>query len=84
MSTLTDREAIDALVKDKLVEFGVDRDRIRPQASFDELDVDSLDIVELHQSVKNTLGIDIKVSAFDAVETVGEALTLIYQYAGIE
>ncbi|MGX7825348.1 acyl carrier protein [Actinokineospora sp. 24-640] len=84
MSTVIDRKAIDTLVEDTLVDFGVDRDRITPEASFDELEVDSLDIVELHQTVKNRLGVNLKVADFDTIETIGEALSLIYRRAGLE
>jgi acyl carrier protein len=84
MSVALDRDVIGKLVIDTLVDFGVDRSRITPQATFDDLEVDSLDIVELRQTVKRELAIDIRADEFDDIETIGDALELMYRRAGLE
>jgi acyl carrier protein len=83
MSVALDRNAIDKLVTDTLVDFGVDRSQITADATFDDLEVDSLDIVELRQAVKREFAIDIRATEFDTIETIGQALALIYQRAGL-
>ena len=83
MSADLDRNAIDKLVTDTLVDFGVDRSQITADAKFDDLEVDSLDIVELRQAVKREFAIDIRAAEFDTIETIGQALALIYQRAGL-
>lgn len=84
MSVALDRDVIARLVTDTLVDFGVDRSQITPEAGFDDLEVDSLDIVELRQTIKRELAIDIAANEFDELDTVGEALALMYRRAGLE
>lgn len=83
MSEVLDRELIESFVIDKLVVLGVDRSQITPESTFDELEVDSLDFVELTQAVKKELAIPVAPKDFDDSSTVGQALATIYQKAGL-
>jgi len=67
------REQITQRIRDALVEFGVESDQLRPEASLEELDVDSLDLFELGQILHQDFGIEVEPEDFEEVETLGEA-----------
>ena len=64
-------------VMDALVEFGEERENLSPQARFADLDVDSLDLVELAQIVEDEYGIEVADSDLDKIETVDDVVELI-------
>ncbi|BCJ50036.1 acyl carrier protein [Actinoplanes sp. NBRC 14428] len=82
MAQVVDREVVTRLVADTLVQFGVERSEITAQAKFDELDIDSIDVVELRQAIKNEFGVDIRAADFDKVDTVHDAVALVCRQAG--
>ncbi len=71
-------QAFDAL-RDAAVEvLSVDPSAVTEQASFaDDLDADSLDLVELVMAVEDRLGISIGEDDLGDVRTVGDAVNLI-------
>jgi acyl carrier protein len=71
------KEQIQQRVTDALVEFGEERENITPEARFEQLEVDSLDLVELAQIVEDEYGIELQDSDLDKVETVGDVVELI-------
>jgi acyl carrier protein len=71
------KEQIESRVIDALVEFGEERENVTPQSRFEELEVDSLDLVELAQIVEDEYGVEIKDSDLDKVETVSDVVDLI-------
>ncbi|MFF3607038.1 acyl carrier protein [Streptomyces sp. NPDC002463] len=83
-STTLDRASIEQFVTDALVELGVDASDVVPGAALDDLEIDSLDMVELAQSVKRDLGVPIRTKDFDGIDTVGQILELCYEKAGVE
>ncbi|GGV06923.1 hypothetical protein GCM10010275_53620 [Streptomyces litmocidini] len=83
-STTPDRAAIEQFITDALVELGVDEGDVLPGAALDDLEIDSLDMVELAQSVKRDLGVPVRTKDFDGIETVGQILELCYRKAGVE
>ncbi|MEA2171403.1 MAG: acyl carrier protein [Solirubrobacteraceae bacterium] len=76
------REAIQTRVFDALVEFGADADEITLEATFEALDIDSLDLVELGQIVQEEYGVEIKGEDMPNMKTVGSAVDLIAERAG--
>jgi acyl carrier protein len=66
-------------VIEALVEFGEERENVSLSARFADLDVDSLDLVELAQIVEDEYGIEVKDSDLDKVETVGDVVELVSQ-----
>ncbi|MET9932251.1 MULTISPECIES: acyl carrier protein [unclassified Streptomyces] len=84
MSDTLDRATIEQFITDALVELGVDASDVRPGAALDDLEIDSLDMVELAQSVKRDLGVPVRTKDFDGIDTVGEILALCYEKAGVE
>ena len=54
-------------------------EKVTLEASFaDDLDADSLDLVELVMALEEQFGITVDESELDGVETVGEAFDLVY------
>lgn len=77
MSTTATREEIEDRVVSALVTFGVEPSEINRDAAFEQLDVDSLDLVELAQIVEDEYGVQLKGEDVQNLRTVGDALDLI-------
>jgi len=70
--------AFDALRKAAVEVLSVEPDQVTEEASFaDDLDADSLDLVELVMSLEDALGVSIPEDDLEDVTTVGDALDLI-------
>ncbi|WNE95275.1 phosphopantetheine-binding protein [Streptomyces luomodiensis] len=82
-TTPVTREAVSAFVTEALADFGADPDAITMDATFEDLEIDSLDLVELGQAVKKTFGIHVRPKDMDDVKTVGEALDAMLATAGL-
>ncbi|BCJ75929.1 hypothetical protein CS0771_54730 [Catellatospora sp. IY07-71] len=50
---------VEQFLSRELVDLGVEDEAIRPEAKFDELDIDSLDVADLMTSLKKNYGVDI-------------------------
>ncbi|SCG76982.1 acyl carrier protein [Micromonospora coxensis] len=50
---------VEQFLHTELVDLGVEEEAIRPDAKFDQLDIDSLDVADLMTSVKKSYGVDI-------------------------
>ncbi|MEA2296832.1 MAG: acyl carrier protein [Solirubrobacteraceae bacterium] len=75
--TTVTREAIQTRVFSALEEFGAEPDEISLEATFESLDVDSLDLVELGQIVQEEYGVEIKGEDMPKLKTVGDSVDLI-------
>jgi acyl carrier protein len=71
------KDAIQARVYQALEEFGAEPADLAPDATFEALDVDSLDLVELGQIVHEEYGVEIKGEDMPKLKTVGDVVTLI-------
>jgi acyl carrier protein len=71
------REEIENGIFDAIATFGPDRDSVTREATFEDLDVDSLDLVELAQIVEEDYGIRIETSDFKDITTVGQAVDAV-------
>ncbi|HEU0019459.1 MAG TPA: acyl carrier protein [Thermoleophilaceae bacterium] len=76
------KEDIAQRVHEALVEFGAEPGAIVPEARFELLDVDSLDLVELAQIAEDDYGVQIATEDLKRIETVGQAVDLIAERAG--
>ncbi len=74
-----DRTEIESKLTDLLVdELGIERDDITQDAKFEEdLDVDSLGVVELLMALEDNFGVKIPDEEAEQITTVGEAVDLV-------
>ena len=70
-------EAVETTVRDALVQFGPEPDDIKRDATFEELDVDSLDLAELSQIIEEEFGVALKGEDVAKIKTVGDAVDLV-------
>jgi acyl carrier protein len=71
----TDR--VEQVIFDGLVEVGAERNAISRQATFEDLDVDSLDLVEVSQIVEDEFGVQLEGDDVKDLKTVGEVIDLV-------
>jgi acyl carrier protein len=77
MSTTTDTAQVEQTVYKSLETFGADPSEINRDATFEALDVDSLDLAELSQIVEDEYGVKFKSSDVENLKTVGDAVDFI-------
>jgi acyl carrier protein len=82
MATTITPEAVEKTVYDALPQFGVDESQVSREASFEELDVDSLDLAELSQIIEDEYGVQLKGDDVGKIKTVGDAIDLVVSRAG--
>lgn len=63
-------------------EFRVEEDGIKPEATFKELGLDSLDVVSFAMALEDRLQIEIPEKELDGVQTYGDALALLERKLG--
>ncbi|HEV2772232.1 MAG TPA: acyl carrier protein [Thermoleophilaceae bacterium] len=71
------QEAVEEKVIDAIADLGPDRSEITRDATFESLDVDSLDLVEMTQVVDEEFGVQIKGEDAQQLKTVGDAIDFI-------
>ena len=76
-TTAVTPEAAQRVITDALVDVGADRDAITLEATFEALDVDSLDLAEVSQVIEEELGVRIGGKDVAAIKTVGDAVDLV-------
>lgn len=76
MATTTP-EAVEARIVEALASFGPDAESVTREATFEELDIDSLDLVELAQIVEDEYGVELKGDDMKNMKTVGDAIELV-------
>jgi acyl carrier protein len=82
MATTVTPEAVEKVVFDALPQFGADPSEITREATFEDLDVDSLDLAELSQIIEDEYGVKLKGEDVGKIKTVGDAVDLVVQRAG--
>jgi acyl carrier protein len=74
-------EQVESRVVETLASFGPEQDQITRSATFEELDIDSLDLVELAQVVEDEYGVVLKGEDMKELKTVGDAINMIVERA---
>lgn len=67
----------DRVVKILVDNFGVDANAVSSDATFEDLDLDSLDLVEFALAAEEELGVRIEDEEAEGLETLGAAVKLL-------
>lgn len=73
MTTVTTEE-IETLVMETLTSFGPERSTLTRTATLDEVDLDSLDVVELAQVLEDECDIEVDPEKYVGVVTIGDLI----------
>ena len=82
MANAITEEAVQKTVYEALPQFGVDEGDITREATFEDLDVDSLDLAELSQIIEDEHGVQLKGDDVAKIKTVGDAIDMVVSRAG--
>jgi acyl carrier protein len=77
MPSTTQTTAIESTVYAALENFGAKADEITREATWDDIDVDSLDLAELAQVVEDEHGVKMEDEDMKQIKTVGDAIDYI-------
>ena len=77
MAATATREEIEQRVFQALEEFGAEPDQIGPDAEFESMDVDSLDLVELAQVIEDEYKIEVTDADMDKIATVQDVVDFV-------
>jgi acyl carrier protein len=77
MATAVTDQQVEETLYEALKEAGADRNLLSREASFEELDVDSLDLVEMAQVVEDEFGVELRGEDIKDLRTVGQAIDLV-------
>ncbi len=82
MATEVSGDRVEEQIFAGLVELGAERGALSREATLKDLDVDSLDLVELAQIVEDEFGIELRGDDVKDVRTVGDVVDLVVAKAG--
>ncbi len=78
---MTDGTTFDRLKKIIVEQLGVDEEEVTPQASFvEDLNADSLDLVELIMSLEEEFGMEISDEDAEKIQKVSDAVEYIEEH----
>jgi acyl carrier protein len=75
-STITDA-TIEQTIKEVLPRFGIDASQITREATFEELDIDSLDVAELSQIIEDEYGVRFTSEELADLKTIDDTIRLV-------
>ena len=76
MTTATKDQVTERVIS-ALVEFGEEPENVKPDSRFEDLDIDSLDLVELGQVIEDDYGIEIQDKDMDQIQTVQDVVDFV-------
>jgi acyl carrier protein len=71
------QDEILAKVKEIVPKFGVDPEAVTLEATLEDLDMDSLDVVEIMQAIEDDFGIRVPDEDLEDLNTMGDAINAI-------
>lgn len=81
MTTAVTDQQVEETLYEALAETGADRSRFSREASYEDMDVDSLDLVELAQVIEDEFGVELKGEDMKDLKTVGQSIDLVVSRA---
>jgi acyl carrier protein len=81
MATTATPQKVEEVITDALTQFGPEREEISREKTFEELDIDSLDLAELSQIIEDEFGVQLKGDDVGTIKTVGDAVDLVVSRA---
>jgi acyl carrier protein len=76
MTTAT-KDQVQERVISALVEFGEEPENVNPGSRFEDLDIDSLDLVELAQVIEDEYKIEVTDADMDKIATVQDVVDFV-------
>ena len=76
MATATKDQVTERVIS-ALVEFGEEPENVTPDSRFEDLDIDSLDLVELAQVIEDEYGIEVTDADMDKITTVQDVVDFV-------
>ena len=64
-------------IKEIVPKFGVNPDDVKNDSTLEDLDMDSLDVVEIMQAIEDDLGIRVPDEDLEDLSTIGDAVTAV-------
>ena len=77
MAAAITEENVQKTVFEALPQFGVEESDNSRDATFEDLDVDALDLAELSQIIEDEYGVALKGDDVGKIKTVGDAIDLV-------
>jgi acyl carrier protein len=77
MQTTVTKDQVEETIVEAIASLGPDRADVTRDATFESLDVDSLDLVEVAQIVEERFGIELRGEDTKDLKTVGDAIDLV-------
>ena len=81
-ATTVTPEAVEKVVLESLQNFGVEEDKLTPDASFSDLDIDSLDLAEMAQVLDDEFGVELRGDDVKGIENVRDLVQRVVAKAG--
>lgn len=77
MATAVTQETVESTIVDAIAKLGPEQEDVTRDATFESLDIDSLDLVEVAQVVEEEFGVVLKGEDMEKLSTVGDAIDLV-------
>ncbi|MFL5826591.1 MAG: acyl carrier protein [Thermoleophilaceae bacterium] len=81
MPATVTRENVQETIVEAVAKLGPDPSEITPDATFESLEIDSLDLVEIAQVVEDEYGVELKSEDASRLQTVRDAVELVVERA---
>jgi acyl carrier protein len=76
-ATTTTTAKVERMIVEAIVSFGPATETVTREATFESLDLDSLDLVELSQVIEDEFGVQLGTADVADLKTVGDAIDLV-------
>jgi acyl carrier protein len=64
-------------IKEIVPKFGVDPEKVTNDSTLEDLDMDSLDVVEIMQAIEDDMGIRVPDEDLEDLSTIGDAVAAV-------